>query len=157
MEANLNKAKETLASLPQGENIAAPTSDSESVAAVVDEATKAQVVVKYLTDALCFARQLRDSVPIISQLLGSKISSDVTEAIEFFMTASSFQVDNSILGLFHLLMNMCVSIAIAGVRKMLALMWSKDASIRDSVMNAYKILYLSPDAAQFPTPRVCFR
>ena len=109
LEVNLNKAKETLASLPPSpetnpestttESASAPATHVDETATHVDETMKAQVLVKYLTDALCFARQLRDAVPIISQLLGSKISSDVTEAIEFFMTASSFQVNNSILGL----------------------------------------------------------
>ena len=43
---------------------------------------------------------------------------------------------------------------LAGVRKMLALMWSKDAGIRDSVMNAYKELYLTPDPTVHTSPKV---
>ena len=36
---------------------------------------------------------------------------------------------------------------------MLALMWSKDAAIRDSVMQTYKELYLSPDPAAYPSAK----
>ena len=66
--------------------------------AQVDEVTRSQVLIKFLTDTMWFARQLRDSVPVIGQLLGSKSTSDVTEAIDFFLAASKFQVNDSILG-----------------------------------------------------------
>ena len=113
-------------------------STAASESAPIDELTKAHVMVKYLTDTLRFTRQLEEAVPIVSQLLGSKTATDIVEAINFFTVATTFQLNN----------------AIHGVRKMLALVWSKDADIREAVMTAYKELYFSADKALYPSAKV---
>ena len=59
-------------------------------------------------------------------LLGSKQSTDILEAIDFFVSAFEFGVQNSMLG----------------VRKMLSLIWSGEATIREAVVAAYKRLYI---------------
>lgn len=75
---------------------------------------------------MAFARQIQESVPIISQLLGSKNTSDVLESIEFFVTSYEFGL----------------SVAIIGIRRMLVLIWSKEQGVKDIVVAAYKKLYL---------------
>ena len=77
---------------------------------------------------MTFAYLIQKAVPIICQLLGSKNISDVLESIDFFVTGFEFGVNNSMLG----------------VRRMLALIWSKEDAIKDAVVAAYKRLYLSP-------------
>jgi hypothetical protein len=109
--------------------------------ASVDAFTKAHVLVKYLTDALQFTTQLHSAVPVVSQLLGSKTASDIIEAVGFFKTATLFSLDS----------------AMDGVRRMLALVWSKDTDIRNSVMTTYQELYFSADKAIYTTAKVgCF-
>ena len=82
-------------------------------------------------DYVDFHAQMENSIPVICQLLGSKTTSDVSEAINFFVTAYEFGLTN----------------AIFGVRRMLVLIWSRDSAIKDSVVEAYKGLYLDPPAA----------
>ena len=62
----------------------------------------------------------------MAMLLGSKQSTDILEAIDFFVSAFEFGVQNSMLG----------------VRKMLSLIWSGEATIREAVVAAYKRLYI---------------
>ncbi|XP_071110071.1 condensin complex subunit 1-like [Haliotis cracherodii] len=92
------------------------------------EVCKQQVLVQYLKDSLTFAKQVQTSVPTICQLLGSKNTSDVFEAIEFFVTGFEFGVTATMLG----------------IRRMLALVWSKESGVKEAVVTAYKRLYLSP-------------
>lgn len=61
-------------------------------------------------------------------MLGSQNTTDVMEAIEFFVTSFEFGVGN----------------AMMGIRRMLVLIWSKEANIKDAVVAAYKRLYLNP-------------
>ncbi|XP_076451927.1 condensin complex subunit 1-like isoform X3 [Babylonia areolata] len=96
----------------------------------VNELSKQQVLVQYLKDSLAFARQIQEAVPILCQLLGSKNTSDVFEAVEFFVTSYEFGV----------------SAALQGVRRMLVLVWSKEQSVKDAVVAAYKRLYLESTA-----------
>lgn len=98
-----------------------------------------RVLVQYLSDSLFFAQQLRQVIYVAAQLLGSRTNTDVKEAIEFFVTAAEFQVAG----------------CIEGVRKMLALMWGKDNDIKQTAMDAYRRLYLSPDPAVYTTPKAC--
>ncbi|PVD36929.1 hypothetical protein C0Q70_03922 [Pomacea canaliculata] len=100
--------------------------------AEVNELTKQQVLVQYLKNSLAFAGQIQEAVPIICQLLGSKNTSDVFEAIEFFVTSYEFGV----------------SAAIVGIRRMLVLIWSKEQAVKDTVVSAYKRLYLEPTGSQ---------
>ena len=77
---------------------------------------------------MSFIEQIRCSVPLASQLLGSKATSDVHEALEFLATAQEFQLPG----------------AKEGVRKSLLLMSSSEQAIRDLVMDIYTRLYFSP-------------
>lgn len=52
----------------------------------------------------------------------------VQEAVQFCVTVCEFGVANSV----------------SGVRKMLPLVWSTDAAIKDAVVQAYRRLYLNP-------------
>lgn len=52
----------------------------------------------------------------------------VQEAVQFCVTVCEFSVANSV----------------SGVRRMLPLVWSTDAAIKDAVIQAYKRLYLNP-------------
>jgi len=73
---------------------------------------------------------MEGAVPVICQLLGSKTTSDVSEAIEFFVMSYEFGLRN----------------AIVGVRRMLVLIWSRDTAVQESVVKAYQGLYLDPPA-----------
>lgn len=61
-------------------------------------------------------------------VLFSLSSSVVQEAIDFFVTVSEFGVSQ----------------ALVGVRRMLPLVWSKDAGVKEAVVEAYRRLYLNP-------------
>lgn len=52
----------------------------------------------------------------------------VQEAVQFCVTVCEFSVANSV----------------SGVRKMLPLVWSTDAAVKDAVIQAYRRLYLNP-------------
>ena len=79
-----------------------------------------------------FTLAIEQAVPVVCQLLGSKNLSDVSEAINFFVTGFEFGVSN----------------AIIGVRRMLVLVWSKEAVIKEAVVSAYRRLYLNPDESR---------
>jgi condensin complex subunit 1 len=84
-----------------------------------------------LQDCISFIGQIQKAVETICQLLGSKITTDILEAIQFFVTSFEFGVMN----------------AMIGVRRMLALVWSKESGIKEAIANAYKRLYLCPTEA----------
>lgn len=110
-----------------------PKAEAEAVA----ELTKQQIVTQYLQDATAFARTVAAAVPLASQLLGSKTASDAAEAINFLVAAHQFGVEG----------------VEQGVRKMLALIWSKEATIKAAVLSAYRTLFFSPDAEVHTTPK----
>ncbi|XP_071502768.1 condensin complex subunit 1-like [Diadema antillarum] len=95
---------------------------------VVNEVSKQQILVQYLSDCVNFAGMVKTCVPTVCELLSSKQTTDILEAVGFFVTAQEFGVSN----------------AGEGVRRMLALIWSKEQSIKDAVVGAYKRLYLDP-------------
>ncbi|RMX45777.1 hypothetical protein pdam_00004164 [Pocillopora damicornis] len=97
---------------------------------LVNEITKQQMVVQFLKDYVHFQTQMERAIPTLCQLLGSKSITDVNESIEFFVVASEFGLQS----------------AIIGVRRMLVLIWSRDTAVRDAVVEAYKGLYLDPEA-----------
>ncbi|CAL1534663.1 unnamed protein product [Lymnaea stagnalis] len=92
------------------------------------ELAKQQTLVNYLKNSLTFALQVQQCIPVVCQLLGSKNTTDVLEAIHFFVTAVEFGV----------------SAAVVGVRRMMVLIWSQEATVRDAVVDAYRTLYLEP-------------
>jgi len=95
-----------------------------------DEVNKQGMLVQYLTDSVKFSKIIHKSLPIVAQLLGSKQSTDILEAIDFFVSAFEFGVLN----------------AMIGVRRMLALIWSREATIKDAVVSAYKRLYINVES-----------
>ena len=74
-----------------------------------------------------FAGSVHDTIPVVCQLLCSKQTSDILEAIEFFVTAFEFEVSG----------------AINGVKRMLSLVWSSEADVKKAVVDAYKRLYMN--------------
>ena len=83
-------------------------------------------------DSVKFSKIIHKALPVVAMLLGSKQSTDILEAIDFFVSAFEFGVQNSMLG----------------VRRMLSLIWSGEATIREAVVAAYKRLYIEV--------RICF-
>lgn len=78
-----------------------------------------------------FVAEVYKSVPVVCQLLFSKVSSDVLEAIDFFVTGCETGVRTSQ----------------GGIRRMLSLVWSKEQGIKQAVVEAYKRVYLSQNAS----------
>ena len=79
-------------------------------------------------DCFAFATQIQAAVPVICQLLGSKTNTDILEAIDFFVTGFEFGV----------------TLTMIGIRRMLHLIWSRESSVKEAVVSAYKRLYLNP-------------
>lgn len=92
------------------------------------ELKKQEMLVHYLTDTETFALQVEKAISIINTMLHWKTTSVVQEAVQFCVTVREF----------------CVANSISGVRKMLPLVWSRDAAIKDAVVQAYRRLYLNP-------------
>uniref|UniRef100_A0A1A8NDX5 Condensin complex subunit 1 n=1 Tax=Nothobranchius rachovii TaxID=451742 RepID=A0A1A8NDX5_9TELE len=92
------------------------------------ELKKQEMLVQYLRDTETFALQVERAISVINNMLYWKITSVVQEAVQFCVTVCEFSVANSI----------------SGVRKMLPLVWSTDAAIKDAVVQAYRRLYLNP-------------
>ena len=90
------------------------------------ELEQQKFLVNYYKDSLNFATALNEALPIICLLLGSKQISDVQEAINFFVSAFEFGLLN----------------AMIGVRKMLSLIFSREAAVKATVVSAYKRLYI---------------
>ncbi|CAG0901703.1 unnamed protein product [Darwinula stevensoni] len=76
-------------------------------------------------DSLEFALRINQAIPALCDLLSSEQTSDVFETIDFFVVAMQFQFEQ----------------AITGVRRMLNLVWSKEKSIQEAVLKAYRTLY----------------
>lgn len=92
------------------------------------ELKKQEMLVQYLTDTEAFALQVEKAIYFINTMLYWKTTSVVQEAVQFCVTVCEFSVANSI----------------SGVRKMLPLVWSTDAAVKDAVVQAYRRLYLNP-------------
>jgi len=105
-------------------------SQNQSQTQTEDELNKQKLLVQYLGDSVKFSKILHQSLPVVAQLLGSKQSSDILEAIEFFVSAFEFGLLN----------------AMIGVRRMLALIWSQEKTIKDAVVAAYKRLYINVES-----------
>ena len=84
-------------------------------------------VISVPQDGLNFIQMMTDCIPVAVQLLGSKVISDILESLEFLSTAFEFQVRGSQ----------------EGVRKALALVWSREQQVKDAVVTAYVRLYLN--------------
>lgn len=106
------------------------TDDGATAPGPADDISRQRVLVGYLKDCLAFAKKTQAAIPIICQLLGSKMNSDVMEAIDFFVTSYEF-------GVVH---------AMAGITKMLSLVWSREQAVKDAVVGAYKRIYVESAA-----------
>ncbi|KAL6070680.1 meiotic chromosome condensation, variant 2 [Balamuthia mandrillaris] len=88
----------------------------------------------FLSSAQAFILHVHRAVELVStHLLGSRTATDVIEAIHFLVCCAEFGVENA---------------QAMGVRKMLMLIWSKDAQVRQALMDAYVRLYFSSSSAQ---------
>ncbi|XP_031708530.1 condensin complex subunit 1 [Anarrhichthys ocellatus] len=92
------------------------------------ELKKQEMLVQYLKDTETFALQVERAISVINAMLYWKTTSVVLEAVQFCVTVCEFSIANSVIG----------------VRKMLPLVWSTDAAIKDAVVQAYRRLYLNP-------------
>eukprot|EP00055_Hartaetosiga_balthica_P015203 m.88274 g.88274 ORF g.88274 m.88274 type:complete len:1349 (-) comp8804_c0_seq1:2050-6096(-) len=102
-----------------------------------EELTKQRVLTKYYQDAVFFTSTVNDAIPIVAQLLGSKTVTDVVEAIQCLVTAAKFSLAS----------------ADDGMRKMLALVWNKEMSVQQAVLEAYKQLYFKADPNIYSTKK----
>lgn len=146
-DEDTSEVSQTLPSTPQkvGEN------EGEE-----GELKKQEILVQYLKDTETFALQVEKAISVINSMLywkttsGTKWNSParlsnvflccshnlpvafliavVQEAVQFCVTVCEFSVANSV----------------SGVRKMLPLVWSTDAAIKEAVVQAYRRLYLNP-------------
>ena len=82
-------------------------------------------------DSLTFVTQVDEAIPVVCELLGSKALTDVQEAINFFV--SGFEAG--------------VTSCLIGIRRMLSLVRSKEATVKAAVVDAYKRIYLCPKGA----------
>ena len=89
-----------------------------------------RMLVMYLKDSHAFASSVYAAIPMVCQLLCSKQTSDILEAIDFFVTAFEFDVLD----------------AMQGVRRMLSLIWSSEEDVKKAVVSAYKRLYMNMEA-----------
>ncbi|KAI9999746.1 hypothetical protein NQD34_011589 [Periophthalmus magnuspinnatus] len=105
-----------------------PTPQKEEKEGDESELQKQEMLVQYLTDTEAFALQVEKAIAVINTMLYWKTTSVVQEAVQFCVTVCEFSVANSI----------------SGVRKMLPLVWSMDAAVKDAVVQAYRRLYLNP-------------
>jgi condensin complex subunit 1 len=84
--------------------------------------------VNFYQSAVQFISTVHKAVGFIESLLRSKTTSDVVEAIDFLVAAYPFQME----------------VAQQSVRRMLLLVWSKEAGIKDGVIDAYRAIFLTP-------------
>ncbi|KAJ8289899.1 hypothetical protein GJAV_G00006550 [Gymnothorax javanicus] len=113
----------------EDEQPAAPLEDGEAKSEAEEgELKKQEMLVQYLRDTESFALQVEKAISIINSMLYWKTTSVVQEAVQFCVTVCEFSVAN----------------ALSGVRKMLPLVWSTDAAVKEAVVQAYRRLYLNP-------------
>lgn len=93
---------------------------------------------KYYLDGIRFVHQIETTVPNLCQLLVSKSKIEVIEAIEFLVIIYLYKIEP----------------AKDAIKKMIHLIWEKDEtvqdedkkiSVKDSVVNAFKRIYLESD------------
>ena len=92
--------------------------------------------VNFYQSAVQFISTVHKAVGFIESLLRSKTTSDVVEAIDFLVAAYPFQME----------------VAQQSVRRMLLLVWSKEAGIHDGVVEAYRAIFLAPLAQDDSRP-----
>ncbi|TRY69717.1 hypothetical protein DNTS_035402 [Danionella cerebrum] len=106
----------------------APATPQKETEGKESELKKQEMLVQYLKDTESFSLQVERAIALINNMLYWKTTTIVQEAMQFCVTAFEFSVADSV----------------CGVRKMLPLVWSTDATIKDAVIQAYRRLYLNP-------------
>ncbi|XP_010883274.1 condensin complex subunit 1 [Esox lucius] len=123
-DQDVSENREDLPLTPQKEGVEGGGKDGVEDS----ELKKQEMLVQYLRDTESFALQVEAAIAVINSMLYWKTTSVVQEAVQFCVTVCEFSVANSL----------------TGVRKMLPLVWSTDATIKDAVVQAYRRLYLNP-------------
>uniref|UniRef100_A0A8C7GSH9 Condensin complex subunit 1 n=1 Tax=Oncorhynchus kisutch TaxID=8019 RepID=A0A8C7GSH9_ONCKI len=123
-DQDTSEIREDLPSTPQKEG----AGDGGKEGVEETELKKQEMLLQYLKDTESFALQVERAIAVINTMLYWKTTSVVQEAVQFCVTVCEFSVANSL----------------TGVRKMLPLVWSTDAAIKDAVVQAYRRLYLNP-------------
>lgn len=104
---------------------------------------------RYYVDALTFIEQLAAAIPILSLLLVSTSKAEALESMECFRVAHEYRVPGSV----------------AGIKKMVHLIWTKDNTlvmedgqqlkgIRSRLIEVYRSLYFEPVADLSPRDNV---
>ncbi|PRP82720.1 hypothetical protein PROFUN_09982 [Planoprotostelium fungivorum] len=88
------------------------------------------VNLKKLEDIITFVEKIHAVTPVIAQILSSKNSTEIQDAIQFFVTCHDFKIQK----------------ATSGVRKMMSLVWSSEAGIKEKVIQACRQLYIKEKA-----------
>ncbi|KAJ8287804.1 hypothetical protein COCON_G00004630 [Conger conger] len=129
--ARIFKGPEQEAPLKEEEQAVAPPEEEkggERDEAEESELKKQEMLVQYLRDTESFALQVEKAIAVINTMLYWKTTTVVQEAVQFCVTVCEFSVANALLG----------------VRRMLPLVWSTDAAVKEAVVQAYRRLYLNP-------------
>lgn len=113
--------KRRLQDLHPSEEDGKPT-ESEAVKAAVSQAR----VVQYLKDCISFVEAVDEAIAIITTLLHSRQAPVIQDTIDFLTTASLFGFEQSK----------------TGIKQMLLLVWSSEASVKEAVATAYKTLFI---------------
>lgn len=79
-----------------------------------------------LQDCITFVEEVDNAIKIITTLLHSGQSQVIQDTIDFLTAASMFGFEQSEVG----------------IRQMLLLVWSSEASVKEAVAAAYKALYI---------------
>jgi len=112
---------------PAEEAPKAPEGDANATIQLNGGIEAARTMVAALKTALGFTVQLSGTVGILCNLLTSGVATDVTESIGLLVRMRQFNVDGST----------------EGVRRLLSLVFSRDQAIKDAVVEAVDVLYLS--------------
>lgn len=139
-EASLKEAiengedKVTIFSLEQAALAAAIGEADSWVAESADDLSESQQVycgkvqaLKFTQSALDFIDLFEGATVALEGMLLSANTSDVTEALRFFVQARHFQLP----------------VAVTGMKRALALMWSSEQSIRDEVLKAFVDVFIA--------------
>ncbi|KAH9529690.1 Ncapd2p [Dermatophagoides farinae] len=86
-----------------------------------------ETLVERLKLAINITNAISESIPTICVLLNSRNVTDIQEAISFFTYAYRMEIDN----------------AMFGIQKMLKLIFNREKSIRDALMEAFTEIYLN--------------
>ncbi|KAF6776803.1 hypothetical protein AHF37_03696 [Paragonimus kellicotti] len=102
------------------------------------EAQRQRACVAYLQETLAFSSLVHVAIRDFQTMLASKTLTDVTEAIDFFVTAKHAGVRG----------------LEAGIQQIFVHIWSQDEPIRKAVIEAFRKLYLQTDPDEPLGPRM---